>query len=98
MEKGQYNFRYLTSAFDGVASLTSRPLYSQGGSFVCTLNSRPGAPQKCSGRFGEDVKCGIEEYRLIMTALKIAALKVTMLPVRGTRQITPLRIILKTVL
>ena len=43
-----------------------------------------------------DVKCGSDEYRLFMTALKITVLMATMLPVRGARQATPLSITLQT--
>jgi hypothetical protein len=42
-----------------------------------------------------DVKSGSDEYRLFMTAMKIAVLMATMLPVRGARQTTPLSIALQ---
>jgi len=42
------------------------------------------------------VKCGSDEYRLFMTALKLAPLMATVLPARDARQTTPLSITLQT--
>lgn len=94
-----------------VASHTPRPLYPQGVRPRLHAEEETGCTPTSSWAFWKrqeslstvilrrcGVKCDSDEYRLFMTALKLAVLMASVLPARGARQTTPLSITLQTVM